>query len=101
MLAVASRPRSIVLIDEIENGIYYTHLTAIWRALLSLAQENETQLFVSTHSRECLEALLEATGGEVRSLEIWRTERNAGKHSVRRFGGKDFRAGIEGGEEVR
>ena len=55
MLAIALRPRAIVLIDEIENGIHYAHLAAIWRSILSLAREYETQLFISTHSRECLE----------------------------------------------
>ena len=101
MLAIALRPRAIVLIDEIENGIHYAHLAAIWRSILSLAREYETQLFISTHSRECLEALLEASGGEVNDLEIWRTEREGTKHTIRRFRGKDFQAGIEGGEEIR
>jgi predicted ATP-dependent endonuclease of OLD family len=86
---------------RVEGGIYYTHLPAIWRAILSLAQENETQLFVSTHSRECLEALVEATKGDVGDIQIWRTERNGGEHKVRRFDGEDFKAGIEYGEEIR
>ncbi len=101
MLAIAIRPRSIVLIDEIENGIYFTHLAAIWRSVISLLRENDSQLFASTHSHECLEALVEAAKGDVRDVSLWRTDRSEDQNTVSQFSGKDFRAGIEYGQEVR
>jgi ABC-type lipoprotein export system ATPase subunit len=101
MLAVAVRPRSIVLIDEIENGVYYTHFEAAWITLLSLARQYETQLFISTHSRECLEALAVAAGNHTSDIAIWRTERAGEEYKVIRFDGETFKAGIEYGQEVR
>jgi hypothetical protein len=38
----------------VENGIYYQMFPALWNALHKFATANETQLFVSTHSLECL-----------------------------------------------
>jgi hypothetical protein len=57
LLGIASMPRGIVLIDEIENGFYYETLPQVWRAICVAARENKTQVFASTHSSECLRAL--------------------------------------------
>lgn len=103
MLAIASRPRSVVMIDEIESGIYYTHQAAIWRALIQFARTYESQLFITTHSKECLEALKEAASDEdLRDISLWRIEREGEEQPVvRQFSGEVFSAGIEYGEEVR
>jgi AAA domain, putative AbiEii toxin, Type IV TA system len=101
MLGIAARPKAIVLVDEIENGIYYSHMAAMWRSTISLLREYETQMFVSTHSRECIVSLVEAAKGDVADVALWRTERRGEKFRVRRFSGEDFVAGIEYGEEIR
>jgi len=101
MLAIATRRNSIVLVDEIETGIYYSHLSAVWRVILSLLRINKAQMFVSTHSKECLEALVEAAGDEMDDISLWRTERNGDTFSIRQFDGEDLKAGIEYGEDVR
>jgi AAA domain, putative AbiEii toxin, Type IV TA system len=48
----------MVLIDQIEDGFHYKVLPAIWGSLHSLATEFNVQLFISTHSKECMEAML-------------------------------------------
>jgi ABC-type Mn2+/Zn2+ transport system ATPase subunit len=101
MLAIASRPRSVVLVDEIENGIYYQHQAHIWRGLLSFMRNYDSQLFVTTHSEEWLEALLEAADGNVDDIALWRLERGPNGPILRQFGGSTFKAGIESGGEVR
>lgn len=98
MLAIASRPRSVILVDEIENGLYFKHQSALWRGLLTLARKYDGQLFFTTHSEEWLEALVEAAGDEVDDISLWRIERSKNGPVVRQFSGKQVAAGIKAGE---
>ena len=58
--AVASCRNSIVLIDEIENGLHYSVLPHVWTAISKAAEEANVQVFATTHSRECVVAAHEA-----------------------------------------
>ena len=40
--------------DEIENSIYYKMYPALWEMLYKFATMSGTQLFLTTHSLECL-----------------------------------------------
>jgi len=101
LLSIASRPKSIVLLDEAENGLYYKHHTTVWTWLLTFARVDESQLFLSTHSEEWLEALFAATN-DTNDIALWRVERSkVGPAIIRQFSGKTFMAGIETGGEVR
>ena len=46
----------VVLIDEIENGLYYSAQQKLWEAILSWAHELNVQVFATTHSWECIRA---------------------------------------------
>lgn len=100
-LAMAMRPKSIVIIDEIENGIYYEHMDAIWRSLLRFMREYDCQVIATTHSRECLVSLANASGKNVSDIALWRTERSTEGHTVSRFSGEDFNLAMEYGQEIR
>ncbi len=52
---VGQRPR-VCLIDEVENGIHHSMLEEIWTGLAVAAEELDIQLFITTHSHECIEA---------------------------------------------
>jgi len=45
-----------LFIDEIENGIHYTNYRRLWELVFKLSKEANTQVFVTTHSKECIEA---------------------------------------------
>lgn len=100
MLGISSRPRSVILVDEVENGIYYKHHVASWEALISFSSRYSSQLFVTTHSEECLRALAKAVK-DPKMVALWRLERKPGGPTVRQFGGSTFVTGIEAGGEVR
>ena len=55
-LAIGESEGGIVLIDEIENGLYYQVMEQVWEAIGELAQSLNVQLFATTHSEECLRA---------------------------------------------
>lgn len=45
----------MVLIDEIENGIYHAIMPEIWSSVALLARKYNVQVFATTHSAECIE----------------------------------------------
>lgn len=56
LLSFPTSPRCIVLIDEIDNGIYFRRLPEIWDTLLTFCERYDAQIFASTHNGECLAA---------------------------------------------
>lgn len=61
VLAIASFPGGVVIIDEMENGFHHSVLRDIWRVVFDMSRRFSTQLFISTHSRECIEAAFEVS----------------------------------------
>ncbi len=98
LLAMSSRENAVVLVDEIENGTYYKHQAAMWRALLSIARTYGTQLFLTTHSEEWLRSLIESASGYIDEIALWRMERSGDGPVLHSFVGKKVIAGIEAGE---
>lgn len=56
ILRIVNNKDSILLLDEIENGIHYENQEEIWDLLFKLATENNVQIFATTHSGEMIEA---------------------------------------------
>ncbi|AFY90100.1 MAG: DNA replication and repair protein RecF [Chroococcidiopsis cubana SAG 39.79] len=54
ILAIATARGGIVLIDEIENGLHYSVLVDVWRAIADAARRSDVQIFATTHSYECI-----------------------------------------------
>jgi AAA15 family ATPase/GTPase len=50
-----------VFIDEIENGIHYSKLKDFWKAIIEIVQKENIQLFVTTHDKESIDALIKAS----------------------------------------
>lgn len=64
-LAIMHCQDGVVLVDEFEGSVHFSRLFEIWRELGKLSSEFNCQLFVATHSRECIAAAvkgLEAIG---------------------------------------
>lgn len=49
-----------LMIDEIDTGLYYARMKDYWKVILQSANENNVQLFATTHNRECMEAFRSA-----------------------------------------
>lgn len=50
----------ILLVDEIDTGLYYRVLTDVWRLILATAVKRNAQVFATTHSWDCVRSLKEA-----------------------------------------
>lgn len=101
ILAVASFENGIVLIDEVENGIYYERLGALWTVLHRLSRENRCQIFISTHSRECLNASLDVVKADPEAFRLIQMSYTGMGISARSFAGEDFEKALEQGVDVR
>lgn len=101
MLAIASSTDGVVIVDEIENGIHYSHMAGIWRLLIAFANDYNCQLFISTHSQECLSALSKAAGKSMDWISLWQIERGDSESSIRQFNGEDLKLALDYHEEVR
>ena len=51
-----SHSNTTIFIDEIENGIYYEHFDELWKIILNISKEQNIQIFITTHSKECIES---------------------------------------------
>ena len=60
VLAISNSPNGIVLVDEVENGIYHSVLHEAWRAIDTASKQFNTQIFATTHSSECIRAAQES-----------------------------------------
>ena len=59
-LAFSEVSNGAILIDEIENGLHYSVLNGVWKAINDLSRKFNVQVFATTHSYECMEAARDA-----------------------------------------
>lgn len=59
-LSAVSVGQGMLLIDEVDTGLYYRAQADMWRLLLKIATERDMQIFATTHSWDCVEAFQEA-----------------------------------------
>ena len=76
MLRLMTVPGGLVLIDEAENGLHYSALKRLWKAIAEVARETDVQVIASTHSWECVRAAHEAMSEFLEyDLSVCRLER--------------------------
>jgi energy-coupling factor transporter ATP-binding protein EcfA2 len=64
-----------VLVDEIESGIYFDSLPALWATIRESAQRTESQIFATTHSWEGVGTAVEAFRAAPDEFRLHRLER--------------------------
>jgi predicted ATPase len=98
---LASRAK-ILLVDEIENGVFSEALPNIWRGLLEICEQEQVQLFATTHSRECVMAAHAAAKERGKDdLCVQRLQLVKGQVEAVRLGEKHLELAAEMGLEVR
>lgn len=71
-----------LMIDEIDTGVHYLKMKAEWKTIFALAQQTNTQIFATTHSKDCIEAYVEAAEemsewkSKIRLIELKETTLN-------------------------
>ncbi len=101
LAAICGAPGGVVLIDEIENGWYYAKQHDMWEAITKVAEDQHTQLFVTTHSREFLEQIAKTVKESDKDYRLVRAERKNGTSEITEFSGREFSNAISSGVDVR
>lgn len=74
MLALAvtlSRTKNgVILIDEIDTGLHYTVMEKMWSFVNDVSKKFNTQVFATTHSHDCIQALAKICSESEDSKEI-------------------------------
>jgi len=78
LMSLIVSKNKIILIDELENGIYYKKLYSFWKVIIEIMKDEDIQLFVTTHDKESIEALNRASEDmefiDITSLELYKKE---------------------------
>lgn len=101
LLGIAAYPKGAILIDQIEDGFYYTSLPSIWRTIYRFASQYDCQIFATSHSLECIGALREVMRGKETDFSLLHAQRDNGSCSIRTTEGRFFEAALEQGFEIR
>lgn len=100
----ANQPK-ILLIDEIENGLYYEGLVDFWKGLFEAIEAQDVQLFATTHSRECMEAAhraaIERDSYPLRYLRLDRRVDDPSQIVATTFAKEEMQTAIESHLEMR
>jgi len=59
-LALANNKEGFVVIDEAENGIHHSVQRDFWRMVLTIAHNQNIQVFATTHSWDCVKGFAQA-----------------------------------------
>ncbi|WP_035613181.1 AAA family ATPase [Haloferula sp. BvORR071] len=102
---IFAKSPKILLVDEIENGLYYEGLEDYWRGLLEVLEDQNVQLFATTHSRECMEAAHRAAKTRdsypIRYLRLDRRVDDPAKIVATSFGEEVMESAIQFNKEMR
>lgn len=69
-LAMASVAGGTLLVDEVENGMHYSVMPAIWRLLVESAEKLDVQVFMTSHSRDLIDAFSDAELEAGRAFDV-------------------------------
>ncbi len=77
VLAIYNDYGGVVMVDEVENGLHYSVLPDVWRAIGRAAESADVQVMATTHSYECVRAAhLAAADAATYDLRVHRLERD-------------------------
>jgi len=69
ILALVNSDNGFLLIDEFENGLHHTVQEKLWNIIFHLAEKLNVQVFVTTHSEDCILGYENILNSEGNTLE--------------------------------
>ncbi len=91
-----------LLIDEFENGLHYTAQYQLWEMIFMLSLKLNVQVFVSTHSSDCIKAFENTlNNGFSDNGKVLRLENKKGNIVVQEFNSKEMEIVTQNDVEIR
>ncbi len=72
----------LLLVDEIDIGLHYSAQTSMWQMIKRAAEQLDVQVFATTHSRDCIEALARLARPDVTDKSDVTIQRIDGERAV-------------------
>ena len=99
---ISNEGLTTIFVDEIENGLHYSAMNPMWRAVLRASNQKDIQLFAATHSYDCIKSYNDA----VKSLGLQENARlfhmgKGEKHQLCSSGFEALEFAMENNLEVR
>ncbi|MCY4043192.1 MAG: AAA family ATPase [Candidatus Dadabacteria bacterium] len=96
----------ILMIDEIENGLHVSSVKNMWQMVLEHSEKANTQVFMTTHSRDVIEALQTVQSGGLLVEEdsvacFWLDKLDTDEVEARRYSPSDIEKAIDAGIDIR
>lgn len=102
LLLIAQVSGGFVLIDEIENGLYFERYGEVLRAIDEFSRDFETQIFFTTHSDAMIDAFHEHIADQTKDFSIIRCFREeGGDTNARLISGERAERALQSGLELR
>lgn len=99
---VCSAPNGIVLVDDIDTGIHHSILPDFWKVVNQISSRVNAQLFLSTHSAECIETAHPVFSSTRQyDMKVYRLHRVDSTTKVIAYDKNTLQAAIDNGLEVR
>lgn len=100
--AIGAAKNGLCLIDEVDNGIHYSLLPQVWRSVISAVNVYNSQVWATTHSYDCINAIHEALVDTPDALRVHRLERRPdGVVVIHTFDHAMLGRALQSGLEVR
>lgn len=87
--AIVNTEDGVVLIDEFETALHTSAMKKVFSFLMESAYKSRIQLFLTTHSLEALDKMLESAGDYAENIRVIRLKKKNGKTYSRITNGKD------------
>jgi len=101
-VAITQSKGGVLLVDEIDTGLHYTAMEAMWRLIFRAATEFEVQVFATTHSYDCVHSLATLcidSNDAKNGITVQRIE--AGKNKAIPYSENEIRLAAERNIEMR
>lgn len=103
ILALVNCENGFLLIDEFENGLHYTVQKQLWKIIFNLAGRLNVQVFVTTHSEDCISSFQQVLNGPSENVKgkLIRLDNVNGLIKQTEFSPKELKIANEQDIEVR
>ena len=78
-LALVNAKGGLLLMDELESGLHYSIQEKVWEFIFQTAKRLDAQVFVTTHSADCIAAFQKVSGASNEIGTLIRLENKKGK----------------------
>ena len=100
--SIYSVRNGILMIDEVENGLHVSSIKYMWEMVLESSKQNNTQIFMTTHSSDVIKSLSLALQDKADSVAcFWLSKFDDDRVKAYRYSPDDLENALDVGIDIR